>query len=321
MPVQTRGRVRRRLDHLTTSAPTALSKLPHLGPDQFNVTSRIEDGAFGSVARGTWQGHVVAIKKVLNPRDKGEEADFRKECTLLASLPLHPSILRPNAVCFEYPTFAVLTPYYPDGTVRDWTPASLTEVLACMTDLAEALDHLHRHGILHRDVKPSNVLKHGTRFILADFGLACRTVSLMEHRYTYGWIGTPGYMAPEVVGRRPYGFPCDIYAVGVVFAYLLRAWRCPNHVEPNVSTKRSEIQVMDGVRPSVPYDLIPPPVGRLVDACWATNPMQRPRAGSLARTLKTLRGWLDVPRTLRWTTMTTRLSGKKRTRVASDHGV
>lgn len=311
MPVQTRAGAHRHLAHVTASARLALARLPHIRPDELGSEIEVATGAFGAVTRSTWQGRTVAVKRLLDPRDPGERRDFKRECQLLASLPRHPALLQARAVCFEYPTHAVVTNLCEDGTTSTWRPTSLADVLACMTDLSEALTQLHALAILHRDVKPSNIIRDGPHFVLADLGLACRAVSTGDHRFGYGWIGTPGYMAPEIVALRPYGFSVDIYAAGVVFAFLLRAWILPTHEEPVVSTRRGEQNTMDGARPAVPWSSIPPTVGRLIDACWATHPSQRPCAAALADTLRTIRGWLDVPRSVRWTTTLVRALTKR----------
>lgn len=86
--------------------------------------------------------------------------------------------------------------------------------------LAQALGHAHESGIVHRDVKPSNILlDHAERPYLADFGISRRLDT--THTGTGTLIGTPAYLSPEQVLGRPVGPPADIYALGLVLLECL----------------------------------------------------------------------------------------------------
>src|SRR6185295_9934924 len=92
--------------------------------------------------------------------------------------------------------------------------------VSLLVQTLEALAYLHRRGILHRDLKPSNVLVVDGQVKLLDFGLA----SVREG--AHGKVGTPAYMAPEVLLDKPLGPASDLYAVGVI-AYQMFAGRHP----------------------------------------------------------------------------------------------
>src|SRR5262249_44921896 len=99
---------------------------------------------------------------------------------------------------------------------------SLDERIALFGQMLRGVLFLHRRGIVHRDLKPGNVLVAGGRVRVLDFGLA----TLLEKRDSYGFSGTPAYMAPELLES---GLPTrasDMYAVGVI-AYQMFGKEAP----------------------------------------------------------------------------------------------
>ena len=99
---------------------------------------------------------------------------------------------------------------------------SLDEAIRCMRGIARGLQAVHREGVIHRDVKPGNIMFRGDGSLaLADFGISRRlheTIDLTTHT---GTLGTPGYLSPEQALGTPVDHRTDLYSAGVVFYELL----------------------------------------------------------------------------------------------------
>ncbi|HMM33776.1 MAG TPA: serine/threonine-protein kinase, partial [Thermoanaerobaculia bacterium] len=172
----------------------------------------------------------VAVKVV---RDEiAGEAEYRdrfiREARLAAGLE-HPRILP----IYDFGTEAGITflvmPLLPGGSLRERItgPMPPEEAIDCLASIAAALDHAHARGVLHRDVKPSNVLVDASgSLLLADFGLAKSTAVSSELTATGMVVGTPAYMAPEQAIGRPVDARADQYALGVL-AFELLTGRTP----------------------------------------------------------------------------------------------
>lgn len=205
-------------------------------------------------ARDRATGRLVAVK--LFTTGSGPDAQ-RRELDLLARL-RHPGLVgvldggRAGArsyVVMEFFDGRTLADRLADG------PLPAEEVVRLGRELAEVLAFVHRHGVVHRDVKPGNVLLDGSgRVRLTDFGIA-RLVDATRLTPTGQVVGTAAYMAPEQVLGARVGPPADVYALGLLLleagtgrrefdggqvesalARLLRAPRVPEHLPPVLGT-------------------------------------------------------------------------------------
>ena len=103
-------------------------------------------------------------------------------------------------------------------------PLPIVDAVRIATEVAGALDYAHRHGVIHRDVKPENILLHEGRALVADFGIALAVQQAGGQRMTQTGLslGTPQYMAPEqAMGERSIDARADVYALGAVTYEML----------------------------------------------------------------------------------------------------
>lgn len=134
--------------------------------------------------------------------------------------------------------------------------------------LAEALAAVHRVGVLHRDVKPGNVLVEQGRAVLIDFGLARMTED--THITSAGWmLGTPGYLAPEILYGEEPTTASDVHSWAATVAFAATG-RPPAGTGPALA-------IMDRVRRGeLDLRAVPPSIAPLLRACLDPDPRQRP---------------------------------------------
>lgn len=190
------------------------------------VPGRLQgDGRFGKViaVRNVTLDYVCALKiedKVVGGGTVIDYDDLNHEVTIQQSLS-HCNILRAfgqfkdDRVIYTVLELARLS----SRQLLDKTEKGLPvhESASCVVSLVRALKYCHDHGVVHRDVKPDNVLVgFDGRIKLADFGLATSAPSPY-----FAFCGTIYYMAPEIITKKGYGMEVDIWAVGVVLCELL----------------------------------------------------------------------------------------------------
>jgi serine/threonine-protein kinase len=188
----------------------------------FDVVEAVGRGAFATVYRARQRGvdRDVALK-VLDPmlgRNLDAARRFDGEAHLAATLD-HPSILPVYAAGADNEDHHYLAMRFVEGEsfddeLRRTGPASRARTLEVVRRVADALDHAHAHGVIHRDVKPANILVDGDNVWLTDFGIAASAHTL--GRYTTGALGTVEYMAPEQAKAGDIDGRADLYSLGCV---------------------------------------------------------------------------------------------------------
>lgn len=193
-------------------------------------------GAAGVVYLGRRidDGTTVALKHVSNGNtDTRAVSRLRREAAALRDID-HPGVVRFVEVIDDGDDLWLAMEYVPGAPLGALRPLTLPAALCAVAQIATALDAVHLLGIVHRDVKPSNVIvdPYG-RCRLVDFGIARFLADSQHARLGDGLrtdtgtvLGTPRYLAPEQLEAAPPGRACDIYGLAVV-AYELVVGRVP----------------------------------------------------------------------------------------------
>jgi serine/threonine protein kinase len=225
-------------------------------------------GGMGTVyrAQDLRLGRAVAIK-VINAGQgaPGFAARFQREARVLAQLD-HPNILPLWDVGQAGDLLYLVTPVVEGGSLRDLRlrlggSVPVAQALGLVAQVADALYHAHQRGVVHRDVKPGNLLLHTDgRVMLADFGIARSIHDRPDVSASDLAIGTPHYIAPEQALGDQVDGRADIYSLGAVL-YELLSGRTPYVAE---STTRVLVQMLDG--PPQPLGEVNPWVSPAVQA-------------------------------------------------------
>ncbi|MFL5615201.1 MAG: protein kinase domain-containing protein [Gemmatimonadaceae bacterium] len=261
--------------------------LPELLGGRYRLGREVGRGgmAIVHIARDLKHGRDVAVK-IVRPALAASlgRARFLREIEIAARLH-HPHIvplydsgeeivhLTPELGEKEVSLLFYVMPYEPGASLRERLsrdgPLPLKDAVLILHDVCEALSHAHQQGIVHRDIKPDNVLLSGRHAMVSDFGVA-RAISEAAEATIYGRglaFGTAAYMAPEQAENDPHAdHRADIYALGVM-AYELLAGRPPygaKHQMPN------ELMPLVSIRSDVPEAL-----AAAITKCLAEQPADR----------------------------------------------
>jgi len=197
-----------------------------LGP--YRILELIGRGGMATVYKAYQPGteRLVALKVLLNHlvQDSLAIQRFQQEARIIAGLE-HRNIVPVYDSGQQDGTLYLVMRYMRAGTVQDIIargPLPLRDALSIISDVAAALDYAHALGIIHRDIKPNNILvdNEGHAY-LTDFGLAKVLGATDEMTNTSMMMGTPAYMAPEQALGRPVTPQTDIYALGAMLYEML----------------------------------------------------------------------------------------------------
>ena len=199
---------------------------------QYHIVETIGRGGMATVFKAQQAAleRFVAVK-VLMPQQAGTpefRERFIREAKAVAQLN-HPNILPIIDYGQSDDLIYIVMKYVAGGTLADRLkhPIDLATTTRLITQLAAALDHAHGRGILHRDVKPSNVLlDDGEWAQLADFGLAKMLESDQVLTHTGLSMGTPAYFSPEQAQGLPLDHHADLYSLGAIL-YEMVTGRLP----------------------------------------------------------------------------------------------
>uniref|UniRef100_A0A8C7NU29 calcium/calmodulin-dependent protein kinase n=2 Tax=Oncorhynchus mykiss TaxID=8022 RepID=A0A8C7NU29_ONCMY len=238
-------------------------------------------GAFSIVKRcmriSSGQEYAAKIinTKKLSARDHQKLEREARICRLLK----HPNIVRLHDSIseegFHYLVFDLVTggELFEDIVAREYY--SEADASQCIQQILESVNHCHQSGIVHRDMKPENLLLasklKGAAVKLADFGLAIEVQG--DQQAWFGFAGTPGYLSPEVLRKDPYGKPVDMWACGVILYILLVGY--PPFWDEDQHRLYQQIKAGAYDFPSPEWDTVTPEAKDLINKMLTINPVKR----------------------------------------------
>ena len=257
----------------------------------YTLDERIGSGAQGEV----WRGHADGSQEVLAfkvlRRDLARESSvvsaFLKESETLRRV-ASPAVVSIRDIVAEGETLALVMDYVGGGDLtaklHHEGPQSPAMVAWIGASVAVGLEAIHAAGVIHRDVKPANILldpaTNPPTPKVADFGVARICDSASTTRSTM-FVGTPLYMAPEVADGMPASPAMDVYSLGIVLYEL----SCG--VTPFVGTPAYLIKAHAGLLPGRPQG-VPDALWNLIAAMTAKDPAARPTMTAVREALSTL---------------------------------
>jgi hypothetical protein len=257
--------------------------------DRYEIAEEIGRGGYSVVyrARDTRVGADVAIKLLVPPPAAARLARerLRREVQAVRQLS-HPNIVAVYDVADAGAWSFVAMEYVPGPDlavrVRERGPLDADAVARLGGEIAAALEAAHRRGILHRDVKPQNILlAPDGRARLTDFGSA-RLAGLETVTQTGGLVGTVDYAAPELLAGGRGDARTDVYALGVTLYYALTG-----ELPERSGARGGKAQHCDGLRPRARRPELPAWLDAVVGRATAPDPADRfPSVGLLASALE-----------------------------------
>jgi serine/threonine protein kinase len=301
--------------HLSADSPESnhSSRLEKISISSLRKVQVLGTGSFGDVHKANWLGIEVARKTFHGP----SAADFEREVEILEGLS-HPNIVsllwhgRDERKChmimelMDGDLYSLMQERL-EECGSNGPPFSISEAVHIMLQVAEGMLFLHEKKIVHRDLKSRNILiKHmkatevRIKYVhakVADFGLSRTKEKSMTYSNQTQNQGTTKWMAPEMLKDRneddevevegeevkSYPFKVDVYSFGMVCFEILSG------DVPFSSSTPKEVRrmVLGGERPQLP-DVCPERLRCLIEACWRSEPNERPRFGDICAELRDL---------------------------------
>src|SRR5213594_2502446 len=259
-----------------------LARLQSALGDAYRIERELGGGGMSRVflAQETALKRQVVIKVLPPEMAAGVNVErFRREVELAASLQ-HPHIVPLLAAAASGDLLYYTMPLVEGESLRAKLARQgelpVSETIRVLADVADALAYAHAHGVVHRDIKPDNVLISGKHAVVTDFGVSKAVSGASAGSLTSLGValGTPAYMAPEQAAADPHtDHRCDLYAVGAL-AYEMLTGRPPF----TGATPQAVLAAQVSERPVAvtrQRETVPPALAAAVMRCLEKNPADR----------------------------------------------
>jgi serine/threonine protein kinase len=232
----------------------------------------------------------VAIKVF---KTKADWDDCKQELVTLLKISGHPNVMEVLDF-YEVPSPAFIMRYVAGGDLNDYLRKkgkfSGKPAVRLLKGIGQGIQHLHSHGIVHRDLKSPNILLEGSgsamRPVLIDLGLGRRVNDGDGQFQTRGMMGTAAWMAPEMISKAYWSTKTDMYALGIIMWEVLTAG--VPYPGKNFTQIVTQVHATDA-RPSVTLltkNKVPQVQINLVQSLWHKDPTKRPSADVFLRQLE-----------------------------------
>ena len=270
---------------LTYPATITLSSVAH------TLVSLLGEGSFATVHLAhpshlppTSSSNLVALKHVDLESTSSELEEIQSEISVLARIS-HPNLVHHNATYVTGTSLWISMEYLSGGSIASLLlppkplPPNLLSPSSCaslLRPLLSALAYLHSSSLLHRDIKGGNILVDGRGTVkLADFGHAVQLTHSVQKRGTF--VGTPFWMAPEVITQSLYDSKADVWSLGITALELLRT--VPPH--SGVHAVRALFLIPKHPAPRLVDGEGTPAMADFVERCLQKDPAERATASEL----------------------------------------
>jgi len=253
------------------------------------LLNEIGSGSFGKVYKGEWQRTEVAIK-VCAHMETSKIQEFLAEASIMLSLRPHPNVLQIFGVSVDGPHPAIVVEFCLKGSLDKIVYGSETIsqefVLKVIKGTALGMLHLHKNGLIHRDIATRNILLNAAMEPkISDFGLS-RFLENKDAHQTFSSALPVRWMAPECMENRTFTTASDVYAWGVMITEIYNR-QIPF---PDLDLIGVITAVRDkGQLPAINSATVPEFVLKLLDTCWLRDPKQRPTFDQICSTLNNLK--------------------------------
>jgi len=245
----------------------------------YTIIKRIGTGARSTIylAADELDGTQVALKRVIYEKPEDTRVFEQVETEYkVAKMIDHPYVrkcyeLKKIRSMFKVKEMLLTMEYFDGKNLEDCSTLSLGDVLLVFRMVASGLNAMHQHGIVHCDIKPNNIIinKSGSIKII-DLGQSCK-IGTIKSRIQ----GTPDYIAPEQVKRKPLGLKTDIFNLGATMYWALTGKHAPTLIP-----KKNKLGLPITEPRRAPHELkkqLPIEISKLVMDCIEDDPANRPR--------------------------------------------